>query len=76
MLTRSTSLTATSRISLETIFINSYDYLFQDNITTEEDSPNNNDYDSDDEQSVPRILYDNSAESDQGGLIKQSILLK
>ena len=41
--------------------------LFKDNSPTEEDSGHTQDDDSDGEQgAVPRILYDNSAESDQG----------
>ena len=40
---------------------------FEDNSPTEEDSAvNNDDEDSDEAGAVPRILYDNSAESDQG----------
>ena len=42
-------------------------FLSKDNSPTEEDSGHTNDDDSDGEQgAVPRILYDNSAESDQG----------
>ena len=41
--------------------------LFKDNSPTEEDSGVTQDDDSDGEPgAVPRILYDNSAESDQG----------